>query len=344
MATKPTKKRYYANQFGKSKVEYPVDENMTKRGVSTGFVERSKNSLGLSEMIDLNKLKTVPTKQVCVNQMGVNVTYAREINPANLRKIVSNFNLEAFGEPVICDVRIENPKVPYEIIDANHRIHAIRSLFGDTTKVKCTVLPYMSLEKRAELYNILNFDRKQPTKLEGFKSKLVMGDQDALNIHSICQAVGVNIAGVDGTGFPTSKGITFLEDAYRHGTLPNVLRVVKEAYEDKTTTFRKSYNSSTFLKKLDNFMCMYFDEIDFGKLTEKIGAISPVEWLHRLGQLVHTDKTGATAFVVEYNKGMKSKRLDMSKINNPPRDYAISGSQRIQKLPPTKATTGYGLK
>jgi hypothetical protein len=202
----------------------------------------------------------------------------------------------------------------------------------------------MPFEQRAELFRSLNEDRKQPTKMEIFKSKLASRDQDALNIHSICQAVGVNIAGVDGTGFPTSNGITFLESSYRHGTLSYVLRVVKEAYENKTTEFRKSYNSSTFLKKLDNFICMYFDELDFAKLTEKIGAISPVEWIHRLGQLIHTDKTGVSVFVVEYNKGLKSNRLDMSKINNPPRDYAIAGSQRIQKLPETKATRGYGLK
>ena len=337
------KKGYYANQYGVSK-EIPIDENMQKNGVSTGFVEKSKSSLGLSEMIELNKLKNTPTRQVSVNQMGVNSTYGREIDAPNLRQIIANFSLEALGEITICDVREENPKVPYEIIDGNHRVHAIRSVFGETTKVKCKILSYMSLEKRAELYNILNFKRKQPTKLQGFKAKIVMRDQDALNIHSICQAVGVNIAGIDGTGFPTSNGITFLESSYRHGTLSYVLRVVKEAYENKTTEFRKSYNSSTFLKKLDNFICMYFDELDFAKLTEKIGAISPVEWIHRLGQLIHTDKTGVSVFVVEYNKGLKSNRLDMSKINNPPRDYAIAGSQRIQKLPETKATRGYGLK
>ena len=342
MAKKP-KKGYYANQYGVSK-EIPIDENMKKNGVSTGFVEKSRSSLGLSEMIELNKLKSKPTKQLSVNQMGVNTAYGREIIANNLRKIMTNFNLEALGEPIICDVRKENSKVPYEIIDGNHRVNVIRSLFGETTKVKCTVLPYMPLEQRAELFRTLNEDRKQPTKLEIFKSKLVLGDQDALNIHSICRAVGVNIAGIDGKGFPTSNGITFLEASYRHGTLSYVLRVVKEAYEDKTTDFRKSYNSSTFLKKLDNFICMYFDELDFAKLTEKIGAISPVEWIHRLGQLIHTDKTGVSVFVVEYNKGMKSNRLDMSKINNPPRDYAIAGSQRIQKLPETKATRGYGLK
>ena len=337
------KKGYYANQYGVSR-EIPIDENLKKNGVSTGFVEKSRKSLGLSEMIELNKLKSTPTKQVSVNQLSVNSTYGREITASNLRQIMTNFNLEALGEIITCDVREENSKIPYEIIDGNHRVHAIRSLFGETTKVKCTVLHYMSLDKRAELYNTINFGRKKPTKLEGFKAKLVMGDQDALNIHSICQAVGVNIAGVDGKGFPTSNGITFLESSYRHGTLSYVLRVVKEAYENKTTEFRKSYNSSTFLKKLDNFICMYFDELDFAKLTEKIGAISPVEWIHRLGQLIHTDKTGVSAFVVEYNKGMKSNRLDMSKINNPPRDYAIAGSSRIQKLPETKATRGYGLK
>ena len=329
------KPRQWKNQWGtKNK----------KKNVSTGFVEKSRKSLGLGEMIELNKLKSTPTKQVSVSQMGINIAYAREINAVNMRKIMTNFNLEALGEPIICDVREENPKVPYEIIDGNHRVNVIRDLFGETTKVKCTVLPYMPLEQRAELFRTLNEDRKQMTKLEIFKSKLVLGDQDALNIHSICQAVGVNIAGIDGTGFPTSTGITFSEDAYRHGTLSYVLRVVKEAYEDKTTDFRKSYSSSTFLKKLDNFICMYFDELDFGKLTEKVGSISPVEWIHRLAQLVHTDKTGVSVFVVEYNKGMKSNRLDMSKINNPPRDYAVAGSQRIQKLPETKASRGYGLK
>ena len=159
------KKGYYANQYGVSG-EIPIDENMKKNRVSTGFVEKSKSSLGLSEMIELNKLKSTPTKQVAVNQMGVNSTYAREITTSNLRKIMTNFNLEALGEIIICDVREENTKVPYEIIDGNHRVHAIRSLFGETTKVKCTVLPYMALEQRAELFRTLNEDRKQPTKLE----------------------------------------------------------------------------------------------------------------------------------------------------------------------------------
>ena len=331
MATKRKKK---VNQWGAK----------NSWGVSPKFIENNKEALGVDEMIELNKLNSNPSKQLSVSQMARNPIYAKELRPIVLKKIMKSFNLEALGMPIVCDVRVENPKVPYELIDGNHRVHVVRGLFGETTKIQCIVLPYMSLEDRAKLYTDLNQVRSNPSRVELFKAKLVQGDEETLGIYKICQSVGVKISGIDSTGFPTTRAIINLESAYRRGTLSQLLIVVRDAYSERTSEYRKKSFGAKFLAKLDNFLHIYFDDLDWERVVQKVGAITPIEWEQRLGSIVHTEPTGASAFVVEYNKGMmKNNKLDMSKVHIPMKEYK-ERVKRILVLPPTKATTGYGLK
>lgn len=296
-------------------------------------LEENKKLLNVQSMLSGNKLLQHPVKEISLNSIEWNPSYNRGLNNHHLYQIMSNFDLRALGQILVCDVSEEHGgKNVYEIIDGNHRMNACKTLFGLNTRLKVIVLPYMPIEERALVYEMYNDQRKAMSQADLFRAREIQQDEDTLNIRSICKSVGVNIAGVtESSTYPVIKAFNQMYRAYSYGVLAVVLRVIRDAYAEASTVNRETAFGQPMLRSLINLINIYWDDLDFDRLASKLGELSSREWINRVNAVKQSDVNGVMPFVEHYNKNMRSGKLDLAKQYIPIKEF--DPVNRVQKLP-----------
>ena len=334
-------KSYTRNSYGK------VDRQLNWQGVwatngknkgeviNAEKLQKNKDLLDIQSMINGDVLNQYPRKEVSLNTIIWNPSYNRPLDKALLYNIMSAFDLRAVGELLLCDVSKEHDgKTCFEIIEGNHRMNAMRTLFGLNTKVKCTLLPYMPIEERARLYEIYNDKRKKLTQADKFRAKEVQKDEDTINIRNICKSVGVNIAGVDeSSAYPVLKAFNEMYRGYYQGVLAVVLRVIRDAYSEASTPNRETAFGRHMMRSIINLVHLYWDDLDFERLSVKVGELSSREWENRAFAVKQSDINGIMPLVEHYNKSLRTGKLDLVKQYIPVRNVQAVG--RVKHLPPT---------
>tara|TARA_R110000824_G_scaffold77584_1_gene196165 strand:- start:1051 stop:2076 length:1026 start_codon:yes stop_codon:yes gene_type:complete len=300
-------------------------------------LEENKKLLNVQSMLNGEVLRQYPQKQISLSSIVWNPTYNREMNMGHLYKIMSHFDLRALGEILVCDVSKEHGgKTWYEIIDGNHRLNCCKTLFGLDIQIQVTVLPYMPIEERAELYEMYNDNRKSLTQADLFRAREVQKDEDALNIRSICKSLGINITGVtESSAYPVIKAFGEMYRGYNTGVLTVVLRVIRNAYSEASTVNRETAFSRTMLRSIINLIHLYWDDIDFERLSVKVGELSSREWENRIFAVKQSDINGIIPLVEHYNKNLRSKKLDLVKQYIPVKNVQAIG--RVKHLPEISA-------
>ena len=109
---------------------------------------------------------------------------------ANIAEIKANFLWEKFQRPVVFCL----PNGCYEIVDGQHRIRAVRELWGDDVIIPVGVTGRRQYTSRAGYFIDKARVQKNLTPLDLFNAEVEADRPDAVEIKRVCDALGVRLS------------------------------------------------------------------------------------------------------------------------------------------------------
>lgn len=166
---------------------------------------------------------------VPAERLHIETEYQRPAKPWLVNRIAKNFDAE-MAWPI--KVNFRNGK--YYIIDGQHRF--LGGCKAGVSRFVCQVWAGMTLEEEAKFFceSQSKGSRVNLTAYQIFNARLASQDQQAMNLKSLCDNIGVNIVGKLGKGLDC-QAVTCLEDnLQRHGEkiLAGSLSILSGAYRN----------------------------------------------------------------------------------------------------------------
>jgi hypothetical protein len=174
------------------------------------------------------------------------------------KEIASNFDPEKF-DPV--KTMLPNGNGIHHICEGQHRVGAIRMLWGHDEKVPCLVAQESDPARAAEIFLDTNTNRDHVSNVAKFKVGVVAQRKEEVSINRIVQHCGYRvetgssenaISAVNGLRFVYSKGAK---------TLDQTLSIIRKTWGGDPTAV-----SSPILRGYGAFICEFSEHIDWERL------------------------------------------------------------------------------
>jgi hypothetical protein len=169
--------------------------------------------------------RTRQLEWVPVDKMRISPLAQRELNPAWVDRIATEFDPEEFGTPTL---NYRNGF--WLVIDGQHRVEALRQLGWGDTKVECWVYRDLSEEQEAEKFLVLNH-RLQVATFPKFRIGVEAGREEETTINDVVLQCGLHISKDKRDG--TVSAVGTLRTIYRRdgaAVLARMLAIVRDAY------------------------------------------------------------------------------------------------------------------
>ena len=218
--------------------------------------------------------------------------YGRVIKPKKVERLMDGFKWALFQRPV---VREREPG-RYAILDGNHRIEAVKALFGVERDILVIQLLDVTIEEEAGFFRDFNGNRTNPNAVDIFRSEVTARRKEAVELRHIFDSRHIKVVGLDasdwrgGTGRLWALGRVrqlYAEDPH---VLIKTLDVLKEAWAaDDPVTYQTHCIQGVFL-----FLKAYIGDKLFNQpqLVKKMKS-------HNSGQL----KIGGAQFKAAFEEG-----------------------------------------
>lgn len=170
------------------------------------------------------------TQWIAIKNLSVVwATAQREFNERHANRIAASFDPDLFDDLV---VTLPNGDGIYHVVDGQHRMAAIRSLYGEDERVPCRIVTAKDPARAAIIFDKINTGRRAPSGLEKFKVRVTAGAETEVTINKVVTHLGYRIE--SGTSQNSIRAT---------GALLNVhnqfgLEVLKEALSQIRTIWR----------------------------------------------------------------------------------------------------------
>lgn len=196
-------------------------------------------------------------------QIDVDPRWQRDLDEARAKRMAKAIAVERIGVPVVS----QRTDGKFVALDGQHRVAALRFANLDEP-IMCDIQEGLSLSDEAELYLLLNSDRKAVGAYDKFKARLVAKDPVALEIRAILTSCGLRIAKAQGANCICA--IQALEFAHmHHKNLSQVLRVLVSWSDGDPSVYEGS-----LIRDVAHFLSQY-PTVDLKKLGERLQQFSP---------------------------------------------------------------------
>lgn len=243
-------------------------------------------------------------------QLNVDTSYQRDLSPSKVNLIVRLFDSDAFGELVVS----QRADGTYWIIDGQHRWKAMQKLGWTDQLMPCHIIPNLTAEEEARLYDLFNGNRGMPRISDRFKARVRYNDPEAIRILKTVHDAGFTVFYGRGHAPKATIGainaLLRIERYGKPGDLMKVLTIVNEAWgEEEPASFK-----GDLLLAMHRFTSRYRDQFDISGLIDKLKGTSP-KALHNRGRQI-ADVMGCAvsvgvsqAILQHYNKNRRSGKL-----------------------------------
>lgn len=220
----------------------------------------------------MNKPKDTKPDQVKVkpSQIGTDARFQRDLDESRAKRMGKHLDVRRIGHPVV-SVREDGSMVA---LDGQHRLQAMR-VAGVDDAILCDAWHGLTLAEEAELFILLQADRKAVRVYDKFKARLVARDPVALEIEKIVKAAGLRIAKAQGNNCICA--IKALESAHaRYRNLPKSLSVLLKWSDGDPGAF-----DGHLITDVACFLAQH-PKVDLIRLAEKLAPYSPERILSRI--------------------------------------------------------------
>lgn len=131
------------------------------------------------------------TKWIAVKNLSVVwATAQREYNERHAQKIADAFDPDLFDDLV---VTLPNGDGIYHVVDGQHRMAAIRSLYGEEEMVPCRIVNAKDPARAAVIFDKINTGRRLPSGIEKFRVRVTAGSETEVAINKVVTWLGCRI-------------------------------------------------------------------------------------------------------------------------------------------------------
>lgn len=258
------------------------------------------------KLVVKSALKVLKLDQV---ELNVDPSYQRDVK-AKHKKIVAEYNEEAFGIPLIG----EREDGGLWIVDGLQRITAKRKL--GHRELRAEVFNSKGPEHEAEVFKLVNLNRTKLSAWEEFKALLTAGDELAWSVKNVVEKCGFRVVQGYTTNAPMEQqaryitGVaTMMQLTKHHGPEPLefTLRTVKEAWPgDKLAV------NNRIIYGMTNFFVVRERVVDEERLVERMRKTTPAKVLYTAAQMVNIGSGGGGSQVTAIIEKLYTKRMKKS--------------------------------
>ena len=240
-------------------------------------------------------------ENIKISDLRLDARYQRDINDAVVEKIVGNFRRELFP-PIIVGMRNDGA---LHIVDGQHRVASARRL--GWAEVPCQIFESRGAEHEAEVFEMLQVERRPLSVAERWKARLTRGEPIAVAVTEIVKGCGLELTG---RSVPTGiKSFTACEKAYNRGNLRETLTLLIQAWDYDQTGFRGVFVNGLSVTLGALAAKSYL--VDIGRLADALSKVSPSKFLRDVALSRTPNATFLRVVVDQYNVGLRGpKRLD----------------------------------
>lgn len=256
--------------------------------------------------------------------------FGRPLSVPKVQRLARSFELEAVGTLYLSLRSSTSPNGGhYAILDGQHRIAAAR--LRGITKLPALVFIDLTYEQEAALY-VKFATVNQQTSLDKFRARVEAQEPQALDILEVLNSIGglyISYSGQDDHGI---QAVTVIENLYRKGGRAHLRHVLTTIYRTWQGTPR-AY-THPILQGLSAFLTRYEQltleddgiKLDWQRLISILGHLTPEALIAKasqlrgiLGQVSANNDSVGQLILLEYNKGLKTKRLPEWSTKQPKR-------------------------
>lgn len=204
--------------------------------------------------------KWIPVKNLSV----VWATAQREFNERHSKKIADSFDPDLFDDLV---VTLPNGDGIYHVVDGQHRMAAVRSLWGEDEQVPCRIVDAKDPARAAAIFDKINTGRRMPSGIEKFRVRVTAGSETETAINKIVTNLGCRIeAGSDPNVIRAVSALLNVHNSFG-------LEVLKETLVSIRTTWRddKGALEGPIIEGFGSLIGAHRGHLDWKRLREKTG-------------------------------------------------------------------------
>lgn len=253
------------------------------------------------------KLQWIPVRNLAV----VWGEAQRQFKPTWAKEIAEGFDPEKF-DPI--KVMQPNGNGIYHICEGQHRVGAVRLLWGDHELVPCLVAEASDPARAAEIFLDTNTNRAIVSKIAKFKVSVVAQRQEEVAIDRIVRHCGYRVDGSHNNN--CIAAVDALKFVYRKGakTLDRTLSVLRQSWGGDASAV-----SSPLIKGLGAFICEFSETMDAPRLVGLLSKTTPGRMANDIKGIKETHHINTVEAAIQlllrlYNRGLRDdKKLQRKK-------------------------------
>jgi hypothetical protein len=217
-------------------------------------------------------MSTASYQKLKPSKIEVDSRWQRELDEGRAKRMAKQLNKAMLGVPVVS----KRPNGELIALDGQHRIMACRYANMDDP-ILCDVQEGLSLADEADLFLMLNSNRKAVRVYDKFKARLVAKDSVAMEIKSLVASAGLRVSKAPGTNCVCA--IKALEMVHtRYGNLRETLDVLTRWADGDPCAF-----DGNLLKDVSHFLAAEHDKpVSIPHLCERLQNYAPKRILAKI--------------------------------------------------------------
>lgn len=276
-------------------------------------------------------IKGASLEWIAADAFTVDPSYDRPANEERINHMAENWKDEALG--VVFSSRREDEPRLY-LLDGQHRVGALVKQGRKTDLVPTLVFEGLTVAQEAELFVMMNKNRRPPSPSELFRASLVEGNKGAIEIQQVFDSLGLNIESFNGDQY-TVRCVATLWRVYRAmgaSGIDATLSLILLSWGDPPPDNAFSQYLVLTLGRI-----LYFNEnrIDMDRMRQVLSKETPNTLLTRAQAIRHLqggDRTRVLTDVIltAYNKGLAASRQLNPETMRPKKD-PFSAATRFRR-------------
>lgn len=252
---------------------------------------------------------------VPIEKLYTDTQVQRFLDQRKVEKMVGDFDLDAFGTPVV-SLRADGT---YHVIDGQHRIAAMKAVGLNDVEISVQVFSGLTLPEEAKMFRLLN-NTTQVAYVDKFRIRVQEGDKDAIHILAVIEKWGWKLVG-GGQSDRHFNAVAAMERVYlANKARPEPMKPdpAERALATLTSAWQHQSAASDgrLLEGIGLVYLRFGDEVNADDLIRKLQAFQggPASFLAHARGLkeilgITVPKAVADVTVELYNKGRRTKAL-----------------------------------